>query len=229
MDKETRVIEKQDGLFILNNPLAPKFKTFVGSFGWAYPGSTGDNVGHFFLLGGVKSDDTIQVIHEAVGGLFEVIREAIDFKDKFWIEKMWADTSDMDILPQVYQIDGLVKYETLGKDYFGRTIWANPESKWPYFRNREAIVSLCGVPRTIVSSPMGGLDRVTILASKMKLSVHSSCPTTQWILDQSNVGDIISHPCTKALNYLIYGLTLEDTETGSELTQTNPYPNRRGK
>ena len=210
---------ENDELLTLNDPKAPKFSRFYGSFGWMDPAGAFGQTDPCVLIGGLQQDGRYNILAEYHGDLVQVLDAATDFKDALYIKEMWCDNSDVDMMSMVYAHDGLTRYHSLGLDAVGQEIWETPSSKWPHFRDRNTITMIGGVPPTVRTSSASGLNRITSLTRNGKLLVHSRCVKIQWVLGQDKLSEIITNPTLKATTALVWSFTSESEYSDRQNTK----------
>jgi len=229
--KNLYVLQKPDEegqLLCLNNPRAPKFKSFYMSFGWLDPGGDGVAAQHCVLLGGVQADQRILLLDELSGDITEVVMGAIELKDRYFVNEIFCDASDTDLMQTVWAADGLTRYFDLGKDPLDKPIWVHDSAYWPRFRDRLTIASIIPVPVSIVQSSLVGSTRLAELSRAGQLLIHSSCANVQWTIDQAKLADVARHPVFRALCYLVWGCMRHQEETAVKTKQSaRHYQNLR--
>jgi hypothetical protein len=221
--------DPESGIMSLNNPRAPKFKKFIGAWGWLDPNGDQVSAKHWFVLGGIQADDRLLVLDETSGPLPELISSTIMLKDMFFVSESWADTTDIDLMMPIWEADGLTRYLSHGKDPVGRELWVTPSEKIPHFRSRSNAMIIHNIPPSLKASTYGGVSRLVALAKAGQMLVHSRCSIVQWVMDQPRPADVANHPVFHALNYLVYGNQRNrgDLVSGSTdiMTRNGPYKN----
>lgn len=215
-------------LLEFTDPKMPRFMKIDAALGWLDP--TGDDHAnkHALLVGGEQEDGRFVVLHEVLGGMSEILREAVNFKDRFLISTLYLDIHEISLAVQVQNHDGLWGYRDYGQDREGRTIYQNPNTNiWPHYRNRETKLHISAVPDMVRVGITAGQDRINRMVSDQKLLIHSRCTITDWCLTQARK-DITSHPVIKALIFLTWAWdTNKWQEPVYQAEKRVPYGNLR--
>jgi hypothetical protein len=219
-DLYVKAHDEESGIYTLNNPRAPKFKRFIGAFGWLDPQGDATAAQHCFLLGGIQTDDRMLVLDEHSGTMSELISGTVRLKDMFLVSDSWADATDSDLMMPLWLADGLTRYESLGQDPVGRELWVTPVEKYAHFRSRANVMVIHNVPPQTLASIHSGVSRLEKCSKAGTLLVHSRCSNVQWVMDQPRQSDVQNHPVFRALVYLLYGYERSQKSFVSEATDT---------
>jgi hypothetical protein len=210
-------------LWTLEHPYAPEFVKLEAALGWPDPKGQDDLSKYGLVVGGETTTGDIVVIEECLGDLTRVLNITTAAKDRFLFDYVWIDGSDPELTFLVNSHDGLSHYKHHGYDDFEHPLWDKPGSHWPYFMDRETIAYIAKVPDEIRTSAQASAARITTLASNKKLITRTNCPKTEAILRNPSVEESAKHPLFKALSWLTWRLTSQDTPTNTTKTDAHPW------
>lgn len=199
-----------EGLLIMEDPDQPRFRRFEAAFGWRDPTGSDHEARHALLVGGELEDGRFVVLEEIQGEIQTLLTEAINIKDRLLLKRIVCDASDPEIMRLLHAHDGLSHYQNYGRNERGETIWdaAIPGDTWPWFRDRSTKCAILGVPLSLRSSPISGVDRLIHLGigGQNILQIDSTCQQTLSIADEmvKQLSNVQNHPIFRALMYLIW-------------------------
>lgn len=186
--KDTLKVDGIDGEFI----------RFDIGIGWLNPKGDDHFARHWIaVIGQHKSGYYLQA-GEASGSLADIAEAAVNFKDRFLVERVWLDSTAMSSASYLEEWDGLTQYKEDGKDRRGKPKYLHKPDYWPHFRNRETLAALHKVPDVFKLDLQGCIDLVGKLAKDKLFKIRKVCPRSIWVLG-SSLEEMLNHPLMKAI------------------------------
>lgn len=193
------------------------FKQFDIGIGWLDPKGHDHFMEHWISVVGQHEDGWYLQAAEASGSLPEIAAAAVDFKDRFFAERIWLDDTALSSASFLQEWDGLTEYKEDGKDRRGKVKYLHKPDHWPHYRNRETLAMLHGVPDLFKSDFQGCIDIVGQLVKDKTLKIRKTCPRSVWVCGAS-LEEMLSHPLMKALAWPI---TIMETEKRISVVDTS--------
>lgn len=190
--QETLQVEGIDGKFI----------RFDIGIGWLDPKGDDHFAKHWITVIGQHEDGYYLQAGEASGSLAEIAEAAVDFKDRFLVERIWLDSTALSSASYLEEWDGLTQYKEDGKDFRDKVKYLHTHERWPHFRKRDLVAMIHKVPDVFRNDLQGCIDVVGQLKKDKLLKVRKVCPRSVWVLG-SSLEEMLSHPLMKALAWPI--------------------------
>lgn len=225
--------QTSDDIFVLDNPRAPRFRSFEATFGWMEAGAKDARKSiHALLVGGRQEDDRKVIFEEWIGSLHDTCSKAIDVKDRLWLPRIWVDAREKDYIYQFRRetwSDGLCRYDEEGRNARGDTVYRekHPSDRWHNFRDHSTVAALVPLPDHVVVGVSSGMGRVFSLIQSKELLIHESCKELLWIREQKTPAEISDHPVMIAAAYLVWALENRREVTLSASKSGGAYRNLR--
>lgn len=184
------------------------FDRICGAIAWG--DSTKDDPDHRFhalVIGGERSDGSVHQFKEYHYELIrELAAEAIRIKDKLYCEQLWVECEPDGHFRQLFDFDGLTKYESDGKTIDGLPKWKRPSSHWVSFRSREALATIQPYPKYFLEDFEAARSLVYDLHLEKNLVLSDTLmPLTSFAREQRS-GDRPGYPIYRAHIGLLWSL-----------------------
>ena len=172
---------------------------------WAGIGWPDRDQGHFCVVG-ERLDGRYHCLWEKQGGLWELGNAALEAKDRFLIECIWADTRDTVATSYLRTLDGLCFYEDPEETSIQPASAAEPPTQRDHFRDRDTTATVVPVPERIAANYRSALEKTRGVIMTGGLMIYErNCPRLVYILRQP-LEELIASPVMKALVWVICAL-----------------------
>jgi len=177
--------------------LAGEFIRFDMGIGWLDPKGDDRFAKHWLAVVGQHKDGYYLVAGEAYGSLADIAEAAVNFKDRFLVERTWLDSTAQASASYLEEWDGLTQYKPNGEDLRGKVKYLHKPDHWPHYRNRETVTTLHKTPAVFSNDLQGCVDLVRKLQKDKLLKLRKVCPEAVWVVG-SSLEEMLRHPLMKA-------------------------------
>ena len=146
-------------LYIHSDPHAPRFKELVSGVGWMDPTGSELELMNWATIVGHREDGEYELLEEICTNLSDLCEKLTDAKDRWLVQRIFCDRSNVLHLKTVAEHDGLVEYFHAGTNQRGEKMWLHSNDHWPNFRSRERI-SLIPLAERITADTLSAAELV---------------------------------------------------------------------
>lgn len=201
------------------------FHRFDIGIRWLNPRGHDHFAQHWLAVVGQTLEFEYWIYFEASGALSEIAESAVDAKDRFLVERVWIDPTQLSSAAYMQEWDGLTQYKvTDKKDLLGKPKYLNPPERWPHFRGRDEdrfCAMLCAVPEIIRNDPQAGIDLVVHLINEGRLVIRKWCPQSVWVTG-AQLPEMLEHPLMSAIAWPLMMLENEKALQGKNQDAHSP-------
>jgi hypothetical protein len=212
-------------------PSMPKFKRFLGAFGWPDRHRQKQYAQHWLSLIGEQEDNVLRVFAESCGDLYGVGKTAIDMKDLYFADSFYVKSGELhnQAIRELRTLEGLTYYKS-EQDILGRRRWITDAATWPHFRDYTTVASVVGVSDNVAADMLSGFQQIKWLASQGKLLVRGVCMESLFLIRDAKppYDELLNHPLAQALVFTVSMLLRTRPVEGMKREkQRILYPNRK--
>ncbi len=176
-----------------------KFNRISAAIGWPEAKS-----GYFCVIG-ERTDGLYHALWEKQGGLWELGDAAVQAKDRFLVEQIWADARDAVATSYIRTLDGLCFYDDSEQSDSSVPVSTIP-SGWTQFKNQTMTAVVSPVPERVVNHYRSALEKVRGLIMRGSLLIHErNCPIMMYTIRQP-LDDLMRSAVMKALVWVLTAL-----------------------
>lgn len=225
------VDRKKDLLVFRESESGIKFKRIYAAIAWLNPREQDIAGWHWLVVAGTAEDGRNIFLEEHGGTFFDVATAATNAKDRLMIERLYADSTQENLIRDLRQHDGLSVYRQQGHDIRDNPLWLNSADHWPYFRYRQDqethspfVVPIISVSDRDRMDIVGGFDRIKQAAKQNRAAMDVECHRLRQVQDEE-LGRAIEHPLVKAAVW-VHSALIRQQEAESH--KPTPSPQRHG-
>ena len=187
-------------LYIHSDPGWPRFKELVAGIGWADPNGADTAMENWAILVGHKEDGGVESVEERYADIPRLCSLLTDLKDQYLISRIFVDRSKPELTRRLLNHDGLIEYKHAGLNVLGQKQWHHGPERWPHFRDRSTLARLIPLVEDLTADVQAYVELVREHLSRDQLTIRSACPQTIKLL-RLLMGELIEHPCMRAVGY----------------------------
>jgi hypothetical protein len=145
--EQEHMCHKRNGLWIITGPDRPRvYEDVALALAFGDPTSR-HHRDHSVCVAGRREDNVVEIFHGYTGYLSDVLREAVNFKDAYWVTRGYVSREPETLIREARNTDGLCRYDKAqGQLRSSRPRYRNPPETWPHFRSRTQVLALIRTP-----------------------------------------------------------------------------------